>query len=918
MSTIVGREPELGAVGELLDRVVDGPAVLMLAGEAGIGKTMVWRAGVEDALGRGFTVLLCRPAAPEVNLSYAGLSDLLADVMPSGFDHLPRPQRRALDAALLRASDDDPAPDPRAVAAGFLSVISELARATPVLLAIDDIQWLDEPSRQIVEFAVRRCRGPVGVLVARRDEDAGGTAVELRPRDPDRRRIVRLGPLSLGALHHVLRQGIGRPVTRPLLVRIAEVSGGNPFFAIELARGLDAPAPGAIVLPDSLQGAVRGRLERLEPPVREALRVVAALASPRVDLVGRALGEGDAAALLSAAEDHGVIELATNGGVRFTHPLLAAAVDAGVSPSLRRALHLRLSAVVDDAEERARHLALAAIGPDPQTVGALDAAAELARRRGAPSAAAELLELAINLGAGDATRRVQAAQDHFNAGNPGRADRLLEAAVAELGPGPLRARALGRLGMIRFETDARGEAAALLEQAIAEADADLGERCSIRVDLSYVLFISGRTPDSLHQIALAIGEAEQLNDDGLLAEVLVGSVIGGFLSGGGTDDASLARALALEDPDRRTSVRRWPSTIAAQVYRWTHRLDEALSAFMALRQRCIESGAESDLWFVSLGAIPAACWAGEIETARRLVDDTLERAQIVESEYALAMARLFEAQFMAWVGEVGEARRAAAEATALLAVGDVSTIALEVPAALGLVELSLGDHEAAARYLGPAAEAAIAMGFSEPASAQFLPDAAEALIALGRVDEAGPLIDLIEASGQRPDRPWARAVGARCRGLLMAAQGRPDEAAAAYHRALAAHDQLPQLRYDRARTLLALGALQRRRNQRRAAWASLAEATGLFEEVGAARWAEHARTELSRLGLRPSAGDALTPMEEHVAQLAASGLTNREVAAALFVSPKTVDAHLTRIYRKLDIRSRAELGWRMAERAPQS
>lgn len=915
MHAVVGRELELGAVGELLDQVTaGGSSVLVLEGAAGIGKTTVWRAGVDQARGRGFTVLSCGPAPTETVLSYAGLSDLLTEVGPGDLDRLPRPQARALNAVLLRAGDGH-APDPRAVAAGLLSMLTALAGTSPLLLAIDDAQWLDAPSRDAVEFAVRRCHGPLGVLVAQRDDAPGARPGDWRPRVADRLRVAVLDPMSQGAMHELLRRRTARPLRRSVLARISALSGGNPFFALELARCAADDARAAIVLPGSLQGALRDRLDRLPPPVYEALRVVAALAAPCVDTVARALETDDARDLLEVAEDEGVIDLTPEGSVRFTHPLLAAGVDARTPPRVRRALHLRLSSIVGDAEERAHHLALAALGPDPETIAALDAAAAQARRRGAPGRAAELLELASRLGATEPSRQVQAAQDHFAAGDPVRARELLDAAIAALSHGALRARALGQLGMARFELGAAAEGARLLEQAIMEAARDIALRCSTRVDLSFVLFVGGRIAEARTQVGLAVEDGERLDDPGLLAEALASSVIIRFLSGEGTDDAALERALALEDRDSRTPVRRWPSTVAAQIYRWTHRLDEARAAFMGLRQRCLENGAESDLWFISLGAVPAACWVGDIEGARWLVGDAIDRAQLSESDNALGMAQLFQTQLAAWVGDVAEARRAGREATALLSPGGASTIALEVPAAVGMAELSDGDLQAAAHHLRGAAEAAVTMGFAEPASAQFLPDAAETLIATGCLEQAEPVVDLLEASGRRPARPWAEAVGARCRGLLLDARRRPDEALSCYERALAAHERVPQLRYDRARTLLVLGAAQRRRSRRRAAHAALTEAAGLFDAVGAALWARRARADVDRLGLCRGDGDALTATEEHIATLAASGLTNREVAAALFVSPKTVETHITRVYRKLEIRSRAELGWRMAERS---
>lgn len=912
---ITGREHELATVSHLLDDVAGGPAVLVLVGEPGIGKTTIWHSGVEIAARLGFTTLRCRPSASDLRLSYTGLSDVLADVDVALFNNLPDPQRRALDAALLRGPSSDTAPNPRAVATGFLTLLEQRSHLCPVLLAIDDFQWLDEPSRQVVEFAVRRCRGPIAILIARRE----GKAVEDPfPRNPERAHTEHVGPLSQSELRQLLNTTTGMPISRSLFTHIARVSGGNPFFTLELLRSSAGAESGTFKLPDSLQSVVRDRIEQLDPPVHEVLRLVSALAQPELCIVEQAFPDYDCKVLLGVAEDNDVIQLAPNGEIRFCHPLLAAGAYAGLLPAQRRAIHLRLSSLVRDPEERARHLALATVGPDPDTVRALDDAAQHSRRRGAPATSAELLELVLQLGERSPARLVQTAQDHYSAGNPVRARELLELALADPEIGMLRAEALGLLGTIRFEIDAGRDAADLLEQAVKTASEDTGLRASLRVDLGYVLFINGRIAESMQHTEAAIAEAEQANDPGLLAEALASFAIERFLTATGPDRGALQRALELEDTTRRTPVRRWPSTIAAQIFRWTHRLDDALARFETVRQRCLDQGLENDLWFVSLGAVPAACWAGDLETARALVEDTLDRARIVDSNHALGMAHLFEAQLAAWAGDEETARRAARLASDHLAAGGASTIGLEIPAAMGLLELSLGNHHAAAGHLAPAARAAIEMHFSEPSSAQFLPDAAEALLALGQTDHAVPIIELLEASGSNPDRPWARAVGARCRGLALAASGHLDDSAAAFARALDADNSQPILRYDRARTLLALAGLQRRRNKRRAARASLQEAFDLFEQVGASGWARRTAGEMTRLGLQPAGNDDLTPSEEQVALLAATGMTNRKIATALSISPKTVEAHLTRIYQKLGIHSRAELGWLMAERVQQS
>jgi DNA-binding CsgD family transcriptional regulator len=916
---IVGREPELGAVLRLLDSAPHGSAVLAFLGEAGIGKTTLWAAGAETARERGFTVLSCRPASAEMRLSYAGLTDLLAGVGGDAFEKLPGPQRRALDAALLRIIDW-PSPDQRAVAAGFLSLLDGLTREGPLLLAIDDVQWLDDPTRTAVDFAVRRCAGPLAVLIAQRATDQQKLAGELCPRDPTRRRTHRIGPLGAGALHQLIRQRLGRTLPGDTMRRIAQLSGGNPFFALELARslGTDMGIGAAIALaelPDSLISAVDERVGKLPAAVREALLVTSAVASPRVGIVEHTLRREDVVELLTAAEDAGVVELSMSGAVRFTHPLLAAGVYAEAPPSTRRALHRQLGRLVDDPEERARHLALAAVGPDPEAVEALDSAAARARNRGAPTAAAELLELAIRLGADDPERRVLAARDHFHASNPDRARQLLEGAIADLDAGALRAEALFLLAVIGFESAGDPASSGLLEQAMADAASGTELRFSITFELAYQLFNQGDLPRALSCMEEAIAEAELVGDDGLLAQALAGSVNFRFLTGGGTDAPTLRRALALENPAHHGRAFCWPTFIAGLIHAWSFHLEEAHAAFLAVRERCTAHGFESELMYAAHSGISVACALGEIATAEQYVDELVEQSQIIMSDQTRAVARTFQAELWAWTGRIDDARSAGQEALTLLSgSGGVRYLLAAANAALGMAELSVGNAEEAARRLLPATSTAVSLGIREPQALPNMRDLIDALIEAGRLDDAEPLVEQLEANARQPDRLWSRATGARGRGLLLAARNQPDDALRAFERALEAFDRLPSLRYDRARTLLVLGLLQRRRGQRAAARASLEEAERLFDEVGAAQWARNACAELDRLGLRGGSDGELTPTEHHIAELAASGLTNKQIAAARFVSPKTVEAQLSRVYRKLGIRSRAQLAHLLARR----
>ena len=914
---VVGRDEELRTITRVLDSPDDPPSAIVLQGEPGIGKTTLWAAAVGRARQRGFRVLSCRPSAAEAQLSYASLADLLADIDDDLLDLLPDPQRRAIDFVLLRRLAEPAITDYRATGAALLSVLDRLADDRPVLLAIDDLQWMDSSTAQVVDFALRRLSSPVIVLAALRSPGASDPGLPLLQSDPGSIRRVRVGPLSLGALHQMLRTRTGLSFPRPTLARIEQISGGNPFYALELAWGTrrEGTADPASPLPQTLAQLVRTRIDGIRPDVQPALLAAAALGEPTVELVQLALDTGPAEAerLLEAAEDYGVIAL-DGPRVRFTHPLLATGVYTAATPARRRAMHRRLADLTDDPEERARHIAQAATSLDAASAAALDQGAGRARARGAPAAAAELLELAIKLGGNTPERRIAVAQDHFDAGDPARARTLLEETVAGLPAGPRRAGALRLLAVVRLHDDSYRESAGYLEQALTEAGPDLRLRVEILNQLMFVLVNLGRIPDALRLTSETTTDAERLGDPDLLAKALAASVMIRFLSGQGLDEAGLERALDLEDPDVPTPVMLRPTLIGSLLLAWTGRLDEAREGLQSIRRRCLDRGEESDLMFAAFHAVIIECWRGNLAEAHLIAEDTLERALQLGTDIPLAIALATQANVAAYAGQPDETRRTAREALAIFQRGSCLAVTVWPAVTLGFLEVSLADYPAAAAMLGPLASAAASMGYGEPTAAPFAPDAVEALIGVGQLDDAATLLDQLESNGRRLDRAWALALGARCRSLLLAAAGDLDAAAETAEYALNEHRRLP-MPFERARTLFVLGQIQRRRRQKRAAAVALDEAARVFDELGTPLWAERARAELERVsGSSPAGRSRLTPSERRVAELAASGLTNREVAGALFISPKTVEANLARVYHKLGIHSRAELGRRMAER----
>lgn len=904
---MIGRAEELEAIQRFLDALTAGPAVLVFEGEPGIGKTTLLRAGADAARRRGAAVLACGGSGAETRLAYAALVDLLRDVDDELLERLPAPQREALDVALLRAGRGDNDVDRRAVATATLSVLEALARRGPVVVAIDDLQWLDRPSARVVEFCARRLAGNMGLIASRRLDEEGAWGAGLVGAE-----VRRLAPFAALELQRLLRERAHAP--RRSLVRIAAASGGNPFYALALARAVPAGRLWSpeLRLPASLDEIVATRMAGLGEHVEEALLAVAALADPTLALLERVLGP-EAARSLDVAEARGLLER-HGRRLRFTHPILASGVYARAQPSRRRAMHRRLGHAVEDLEERARHLALA--GTTPDALVALNAAARYVRSRGAPDAAAELLELALGLGGGQELC-VRAAEHHFDAGDPQRAQALLEEAILALPAGEVRAEALLLLGEVRYKDDSFPAARELLEQAQREAGAD-GPLCvMIDLKLAFILFhlapLSATTP-----ARSALAGAERLGEPGLLAQALAVSAMVDFNLGLGLDEPRLARALALEDPNLRTGTELVPSLIASFLFMWTDRLDEARGLVETLVIRHTEHGEEHALaWVQGFQRVWIECLAGDLASASGAAGEGVERLMALETTLGRALAFTSSALLHAYAGRVDMARHGAEEAFALFersgwqgSVGWPLTI-------LGFVELSVGDFRAAAARLGPPAAMAIAAGLREPAAggALFAGDAAEALIAVGRIDEAERLVAQLEARGSALARTWAIAVGARCRGLLSAAHGDVAAAEQALERALIAHERLP-MPIERARSLLALGRIRRRRRRRLAAKAALEEALAIFEAVGSPRWAEQAAAEIACLGLHRRTPDALTPSEERVATLAASGLTNRQVAAALHVSPKTVEAQLAVTYRKLGIHSRAELGAHMTRRRP--
>ncbi|MGZ3144460.1 ATP-binding protein [Lentzea chajnantorensis] len=905
-SQLVGRERELAAAAEVLARAQERTARLLLSGEAGIGKSALWERVLADAAERGCTVLSCRPVESEAQLAFGGLVDLFDRLPDSAFTLLPQPQRTALEVALLRRQAGEGAGDQRAVCLAALNVVRSLAAAAPLVLAVDDVQWLDESSGRVLAYVVRRLAGErVAVVVSVRDGDGGAAPLGLAGQD----HLVhlRLSGLSIGALHRLVRGAVGAPLPRPTLVRLQRASGGNPFYALELAGVLDdGGAPGLpLPTPRALGELLTDRMVALPAHSREALLYASALAQPTVDLVARAMGDAESAdEALADAEDHGVVEVLA-GAVRFTHPLLRSAVYSAAPNGRRRRVHRRLAEVLDDPETRALHLAFGASGPAPEVADALGEAAHLAQQRGALENAARLWELA----AGHVTEperraglRVAAAQCLFSAGDAQRARELFEAAVADLPAGPHRAVALLELAVAVFFGGGPVEATALSDEALACA----GDNPVLRATtyLRRSLFCQNDTAEryrNTHQALDEITGHEEEAPDDLVACILVSSAYYKLLAGLGLHHDYLRRAAELVSPTAQNRDARAARSLLRVVAKYTDPV-RGRQEFALSRRASLDRGDEAIAVHELVHLAELDVWLGDWSLAAAEAAEAVDAAEQTGQRPWVAYALYTRALVDAHRGDHDEAWEAATEGLRIATDLDDSWVTVHLRAVLGFTELSRHEPAAAREHLLAALELCAAVGLGDFPLSSLYGDLVEVSAELGLVAEAEALLADLELRRDRAPRPWVTAVAARSAAVVRMARG---DLAGAQEAAEAA-PELP-MPFERARADLVRGRIMRRRKEKLLARELLLAARQEFERLGARRWAAEADTELSRLGLRRDDEHGLTATELHIARLVAGGLSNREAAAAAYVTTKTVEAHLSRIYRKTGVRTRREL-----------
>ena len=883
-----------------------GPGSVLLEGDPGIGKTTVWAAGVDAAARAGYRVLRAAPTEAERELAFAALGDLLEGVDAGVLAALPPPQRRALEVALLLDEDEGPPPDARALGVALVGVVRGLAADAPLLLAVDDAQWLDAASASALAFALRRLRDErVVLLVARRSGERGPELPLLAPVAR-----VEVGPLSLGALGRLLRERVGASFRRPTLQQVRAVSGGNPFYALEIARAVAArgePAPGdELPVPATLGELVRQRVAGLPAAVREGLERAALAGDPLLELTG--LDEEALAAAAAAG-----VARAERGRVVFAHPILAAALVADADPERRRRLHRELAARAPGEEERARHLARAVDAPDEEAARTIEAAAQAARARGAPHAASELAEAAARLTPPEEQRPFHrrlrlAAESTLVAGDYARGRALFLRLLDALPPSPERARTA-----LRFVRDPREmrEAVDLLTRALADAEGDAPTQSDVLAFRALVRqFGSGDAAGARDDAALA---AERAREAGDRDRELVALGVESFLALGTGGSFDLDALYAAADAELRLGEPQLngPGDMLVFALGWTNRVEEARERGRAIVERRRSRGETSYAeLLITLGDVELRL--GDVEAAHETFSEGVELAAQVGIGQIEANLRVALAHAETYRGRFGEAEAQLARARELTREASDAWGAFAALRGLLALHAVRRDWEAAAAAADEALAAQSSFGEPDVDVIVLHETAADVYAAAGRDGDAEAAAAVLERAAEAAGATELRRLRAlRARALVASAAGDDARAVAAAEAALELVRDTP-LALERSRTRLVAGIAYRRARQRRLAREHLAAAAAGYRGAGAAALAERAEEELARLGGRSPSGSSLTATEERVAALAAEGRSTKEIAAALVVSPKTVEGHLTRIYEKLGVRSRAELAARLA------
>jgi DNA-binding CsgD family transcriptional regulator len=896
---LLGRERERQAIAAVTASAASGTsATLALVGEPGIGKTAL----LEDAAERaaGMQVLRARGIESEAQVPFASLLELLRPALGVIGD-IPDPQAAALESALaLRPAR---ARERFAVGAATLSLLAAYADRGPVVVLVDDGQWIDEPSAQALLFAFRR-------LLA----DRVAVVIALREGQPSVLGGADLPTLRVGGLSHGDAARLLPDLETDEMGRLHRATAGNPLALLELASAVGdmvlAPEDAPLVVPARIVRAFLSRVGALDYAARRALLLAAASATGELAVLERAAGPlGIDLRALAEAERTGLVTIRA-GSCEFRHPLARSAIYAEAPAAERRDAHRALAGALPDrdVDRRAWHLAAAAAGTDEAASAALEQAGARSRDRAAYATAAAAFERAARL-APDAQHGarllVEAADAGWLGGAAERAVALLDEARATADAPPVIV-AIERLaGHIASRRGPIMDGHAILRSAAESADAELA--IEMLAEAAAACFYAGHPTEMLATAELArsrLPDAPSVRSRFLSAMALGMARIVGGDAAAGAEAITEAIALAEESADLRGDLQLLPWLAVGPIFLrhagvGRNLLEHALGA---ARARAAVGALPSVLNLLARDHATTDRWAVADSFYRESIDLARESDQRTELVFGLSGLAWLQARR----GREDECRRCAAEALALCAELGTRLHEIWVAAALGDLELGRGQAGAAAEHFERQRALLCDLGITD-ADLSPAAELVDVYLRLRRGDDARRVADELSAAAASKDQPWSLARAARCEGLLA------DDSTFAnlFEQALDHHARTPDI-FETARTHLAYGQRLRRARQRVLARTQLRLAVGIFEQLDARPWTDLAASELAATGetlsrRKPDTIDELTPRELQIALLLADGRTTREAAAALFLSPKTVEYHLRHVYMKLGINSREQL-----------
>ncbi len=911
-SGLFGREDALRVVSDLFG---GGSAVAI--GDPGTGKSALLKVAAQLAKRSGRRILSITPTQFERGLPFAGLAELVSQ-LPKGADaELPGPQRRALAVALQRVEPAEAEVDALAVPLAVRGLLKGLCESEPVTLLIDDLQWLDQPSVGSLGYAIRGLSDEpqrLSVLVGTRpDPDAGADFLRGLP-EPQHAFV--LPPLEDWAIGQLLRERLGPRWTPPVSAGVARASGGNPFLALMIAQAMqsdvskwswsaqDGHDP-VFPVPPSLAGLLGEKVTLLPQDARDVLLLVSAAGRLTVAQLHEIIDDSRVRSALEAAADWDVATVGAGSTVTFTHPLLASAIYDAATPSERRRAHRVLAEMLDDPVERARHRSRSSTAPDEAVAEELERAAEISRSRGAQPLAGDLMEAAalatpsaVNTAAG-LGRWLRAVDTYIAAGDDVAAQAALDKGSALAGFPEQKAQVLvRRLRLVDHYSGVRS----LAEEAVRLAPEGSEVRAEILGILGLLHRMHGHGEDALRVTRMAVTEAAAVKRWDVQLAALNNQLAVEWHWAQGQPEQTLREVAELVESaalDRTSKDVVWTKGFFAVWNDETaerHVRDGITSA--------VNAGRYGDLSHLYICLVLFLIRASRVRDAEGALDESDRIGARAGSSLQEDMARILVKEY---AGDLDRVRELAQGAVARSRIGGATYWIAGFLAQVGFIETSARNWHAALEPLRELAQLFADTKMVDLEQLLWAVDYADAALQLGATHDVEVAISVLRRQGSA-GRSEATLAADRCQALLTAARGDVDDAMSKLRRIV--EQPGAECPFEAARSRLALGQAYRRAGYKGMATETLNIAARAFDELGIPRWAERARDEASRVGLHPTT-NTLTATERRVAELVGSGHSNQETAAQLFMSVKTVEANLTRIYRKLSVRSRTELANRL-------